>query len=95
MAKEINLLELRKHLGRILEEVHYQKQIYTVTKNGRPLAVLSDVTVQTSVPFPKVPGSEDPVPLAAQPGTVGNGTPCSTPSLDYTDEQIQEFLKED
>ena len=43
MEKEINALEVRKHFGKILDDVSVQKVTYLVTKNGRGVMVLLDV----------------------------------------------------
>lgn len=49
MAREINVLELRKHFGEIMEEVRYRKDPYIVKRNGRPMIVLVDIeTYQAS-----------------------------------------------
>ena len=50
MPKEINALELRKHFGRVLDELRAQKEAYIITKNGRPVAVLSLPSLPDGVP---------------------------------------------
>lgn len=83
MPKEINVLELRKHLGEIIDEVRSTKENYVVTKNGRPAVILMDISLynqlqkQTSQPAPVV---QDPADEFIE---------------IYTKERIADFLKED
>ncbi|HRN74309.1 MAG TPA: type II toxin-antitoxin system Phd/YefM family antitoxin [Ottowia sp.] len=43
MITEINAVNLRQHLGELLNRVHDRKDSIVVSKNGRPVAVLVDV----------------------------------------------------
>ena len=41
--KEINVLDLRRKFGEIMDEVRYRKEPFVVKKNGRPVIVLIDI----------------------------------------------------
>jgi prevent-host-death family protein len=43
MEKTVNAVEARKQLGRLLEEVFYQRQRVIIERAGRPMAVLVPV----------------------------------------------------
>ena len=43
--REINALELKKKLGKIMDWVHCHKEPFLVKKNGRPIVVLVDIEV--------------------------------------------------
>lgn len=86
MSKEINVLELRKHLGELINEVHFQKEVYTVTKNGKPAAILLDVELYLKL----IQRKDGPTAPQAAAGPVEDAF-IET----YTRERIEEFLKED
>lgn len=43
--KEINVIDLRKKFGEVLDEVRYKKEPVIVKKNGRQIVVLMDIEV--------------------------------------------------
>jgi len=43
--KEINVVELRKKFGEVLDEVRYKKEPLIIKKNGRQIVVLMDIAL--------------------------------------------------
>ena len=43
MAKKINALKARQHLGQLLEEVCYQNEQYIIERAGKPMAAVVPV----------------------------------------------------
>ena len=81
MPKEINVVELRKHFGKILDEVCADKESCIVTRNGRPMVVLVDF--KTYENWKSSPQTE-------------TETPPKDPFIEiYSRERIAEFLKQD
>ena len=95
--KEINALELRKHFGEILDQVHAQRQTYIVTKNGRPVMALVNISVyqeltnQPASPQAAAAPVSAPAPAEQKPEANQEDNFIEL----YTQERIAEFLRED
>ena len=86
--KEINALELRKHFGETLDQVHAHKQTYIITKNGRPTAVLLDIGLYQKL-------TTQPRPAAAAPSSQLEPKEEDRFIEIYTRERCEEFRRED
>ena len=46
--KEINVIDLRRKFGQVLDEVRYKKESLIIKKNGRQIVVIMDIDVYRS-----------------------------------------------